>query len=356
MKKKMALVLVLLALLVGATSFSRPASGAEFKGKTLKLAAGLPENSIFGKHFKWWATEVEKRTGGKVKVQIYWIESLVKAKDMLPALQSGFADVGWIVSIYFPNNFHLYGLLDHIYNCGSDYGACMLSAIETLDSEPSLKAEVAAQKLVLVAPYTSGQVVMGTKTCMSSILDIKGKTVRTAGGVRAQFYSNLGANPVFMTAPEMYEALDRGTINVVADAPASLLASFKMEDVAKCMYVTLSGIPASAGLFMNIDVFKSFPKDIQDTLMKLRAEYTERFAEDLTVFEASYFKDLETKHGVTVKRPTAEENKVLHEAGNKANETLIKKEEAAGYPAAGKVVRYYEDALKKYEIQRGKKK
>ena len=136
MKKKMALVLVLLALLVGATSFSRPASGAEFKGKTLKLAAGLPENSIFGKHFKWWATEVEKRTGGKVKVQIYWIESLVKAKDMLPALQSGFADVGGSSAFTSPTTSISYGLLDHIYNCGTDYGACMLAAIETLDNEP----------------------------------------------------------------------------------------------------------------------------------------------------------------------------------------------------------------------------
>ena len=43
------------------------------------------------------------------------------------------------------------------------------------------------------------------------------------------------------------------------------------------MYVTLSGIPASAGVLMNINVFRSFPKDIQDTLMKLRAEYARAF-------------------------------------------------------------------------------
>lgn len=114
MKRKLVLLVVTLvvALLAGA---AMPASAQEpFKGKTLKLAAGLPEGSLFGKHFKWWAEELDKRTGGKVKVNIFWIESLVKTKDMLPAIQSGFVDVGWIIGIYFPNNLRLYGLLDHI--------------------------------------------------------------------------------------------------------------------------------------------------------------------------------------------------------------------------------------------------
>jgi TRAP-type C4-dicarboxylate transport system substrate-binding protein len=356
MKNKIFLAVIvvgfLLCLIVSTTSSAAEA----FKGKTLKLAAGLPENSIFGKHFKWWASEVEKRTEGKVKVNIYWLESLVKAKDMLPAIQSGFTDAGWIISIYFANNFQLYGLLDHIYNSGEDYNAALNAAIEVTEKEPALKAELEKEKVILVMPYTSGQVLIGTKKCMNSILDLKGKTVRTAGGVRSQFYSNLGANPVFMTAPEMYEALDRGTISAVADAPSALMASFKMQEVAKCMYRTNSGIPAAAGVFMNLDVFRSLPKDIQDMLIKLRLEYAERFAADLSSFEANFFRDVETKNGVTVKRPTPAEDKVLHEAGQKANETLIKQTEAAGYPAGRKVVDYYRSALKRYEAQNASKK
>lgn len=355
MKRTGLVALVMAAFLLGAF-VSTSLAAEQFKGKTLKLAAGLPENSIFGKHFKWWASEVEKRTDGKVKVNIYWIESLVKAKDMLTGIQSGFADLGWIVSIYFPNNFRLYGLLDHTYNCGTDYASALFASIETSEKEPSLKAELEGQKVILVAPYTSGHVLIGTKRCMNSILDLKGKTVRTAGGVRSQFYQNLGANPVFMTAPEMYEALDRGTISAVADAPSAIFASFKLQDVAKCVYLTNSGIPASAGLFMNLDVFRSFPKDIQDMLMQLRAEYTERFAADLTSFEANFLRDIEAKNGVTLKRPTSDEQKVLYEAGQKANETLIKQTEAAGNPAARKVVDYYRNALKKNEAQRAQKK
>lgn len=348
-------VMVIVGFLLGVMG-SAPSFAAEFKGKTLKLAAGLPESSIFGKHFKWWASEVEKRTGGKVKVQIYWLESLAKAKDMLPAIQSGFVDAGWVVAIYFPNNFKLFGLLDHIYNCGTDYDAALAAAIETTEKEPALKAELEAQKVIVVAPYTSGQVLIGTKKCMNSIIDLKGKAVRTAGGVRAQFYTNLGAHPVFMTAPEMYEALDRGTLSAVADAPAALMASFKMQDVAKCMYLTNSGIPAAAGVLMNLNVFRSFPKDIQETLIKLRADYAKRFAADLSVFETDFLRDAEAKSGVTLKRPTAEEQKVLREAGLKANETLIKQAESSGNPSARKVVDYYQGALKRYEAQNAAKK
>ena len=61
---------------------------------TLRYADGIPENSWFGKHHKWWANEVEKRSGGRLKVQIFWMESLVKFKDMLPGIQSGIVRLG----------------------------------------------------------------------------------------------------------------------------------------------------------------------------------------------------------------------------------------------------------------------
>jgi TRAP-type C4-dicarboxylate transport system substrate-binding protein len=356
MKKWIICFGVMFGLFLVINSFSTISFAAEaFKPKTLKFAAGgFTESSFHGKHYKWWAEEVEKRTGGRVKVQMFWMESLAKAKDMLPAIQSGYTDVGWFVTSYFPSYFPLYMLLDHGDNFMKTYGAALSAAIESLDKEPNLKAEMEKQKVIVVAPYASGRILFMTKKCINSITELKGKSVRSVGGIRSQYFSNLGANPVFMTLPDSYEALDRGTISVIGDISASVIVTYKYYEVAKCIYVDNPFVGMLGAVFMNLDVFNSFPKDIQEILIKLRTDYTERFSKELTEFEKEAFRDLETKHGQKFAYPSPEEQKVMIEAGKKATDDAIKKLESQGNTAARKVIDYFQGALKRQETQRGK--
>ena len=85
-----------------ALTLAAPVMAQELKPQTLRMANTVGENSWFGKQHKWWAAEVEKRSGGKLKVQIFWLESLVKWKDALPGIQSGVADLAWVSSTWSP--------------------------------------------------------------------------------------------------------------------------------------------------------------------------------------------------------------------------------------------------------------
>ena len=50
--------------------------------------------------------EIEKRTGGRVKHEFYWSESLVKAKDSLEAIKAGTCDLGGAPDVvYHPGPF-----------------------------------------------------------------------------------------------------------------------------------------------------------------------------------------------------------------------------------------------------------
>jgi len=97
-----------------AAALASPGMAQELKAQTLKMANVVPENSWFGRQHKWWVGEVEKRTGDKLKVQIFWLESLVKWKDALPGIQSGVADLAWVSSTYFPSEFPGYLMLDNL--------------------------------------------------------------------------------------------------------------------------------------------------------------------------------------------------------------------------------------------------
>ena len=75
------ILLSLPAFLVAPSSIT-----AAEKTITLKLSSFLPETGTEGQLGRWWGTEVDKRTNGRVKVQYFFAESLVKTMDSLPAV------------------------------------------------------------------------------------------------------------------------------------------------------------------------------------------------------------------------------------------------------------------------------
>jgi len=362
MKKVYVLFVIALGFTFAFFTFSTACMAQELKPMTLKMANVVAENSWFGKQHKWWAGEVEKRTGGKIKVQIFWMESLVKWKDALPGIQSGMADAVWVSSTYFPSQLPRYLMLDNLFNFGDDYVSAVLALIDTVDNEPNLKAEMEKEDIILICPHISGHAPIGTKKCLNSVRDLKGKSLRTYGGVRTQFYTNLGANPIFMSFSDLYEAMDRGTIDVIGDMAVVLSDAFKLYEVVKCMYAnnppgqTGPGGAIASGFYMTRKRFNGFPKDTQKMFLDLRKEYGIRYAQTLMDDEEATRNVWRTKHGVTFKNASTEDQKFILEAGNRANEEMFKKQESGGHKGVREVWDYYLKARKKHETERAKKK
>ena len=362
MKRVSILFVIALGLTLAVFTFSTTCVAQELKPMTLKMANAVVENSWFGKQHKWWASEVEKRTGGKIKVQIFWMESLVKWKDALPGIQSGMADLAWVSSTYFPSQLPNYLMLDNLFNYGDDYVAAVLGLIDTVDNEPNIKAEFAKEDIILIAPHISGHAPIGTRKCLNSVKDLKGKSLRTYGGVRTQFYTNLGANPIFMSFSDLYEALDRGTIDAIGDMAVVLSNAFKLQEIVKCMYYNNppgaggNGGAMASGFYMTRKKFFAFPKETQKMFLDLRREYGIRYAQTLMDDEGATKNEWKTKFGVTFMDASADDQKFILEAGNIANEGLFKKQESEGHKGVRQVWDYYLKARKKYEAERATKK
>jgi TRAP-type C4-dicarboxylate transport system substrate-binding protein len=354
MMRKNYLIIAILALFISGAGYFVPATHAsESKPIVLKAAHFVPERSFVGQQNIWWANELEKRTNGRVKVKFYWMQSLIKFKDMLPALKSGIADITSVGSTFFPSNFPLYMVIDSPGNLKQDYGAAILALLDTIENQADLRAELDREKVVLVAPYLSGLGQIGLKTCPGSLADIKGKTIRSYGGGVNRYIKNLGANPVFMPYTQVYEAIDRGTIDGSMLA-VSLSNAFKHYEVMKCVYIVDLSTALAAGLHMNRDRFQGLPKDIQKTILELRKESGLRFARDLKNLEEKVYVDWVMKHNVTLKALTPEESKVSIKAREEARKYMIKKQESEGHKAARKVWDYYSEALQKYTAERAR--
>jgi len=353
-------------LIIAATSLAfaltSPGMAQELKPATLRMANVVAENSWFGKQHKWWASEVERRSGGKLKVQIFWLESLVKWKDALPGIQSGMADFAWVSSTYFPSQLPRYLMLDNMFNFGDDYVAAVLALIDTVDNEPNLKEELTKEDIILIAPHISGHAVTGTKKPLNSIKDLKGKTLRTYGGARTQFYTDFGANPIFMSFSDLYEAMDKGTVDALSDITIVLSDAFKLYEVVKNVYannppgVHGNGGALASGFYMSRKKFNEFPKETQKMLLDLRKEYAIRYAQTLMNDEGAIRNEWKTKHGVSFIDASPADQKFILEAGNIANEQMFKKQEADRHKGVRETWAYYLKARKKYEAERAGKK
>lgn len=356
MGKKAMLMGGVLGMIFALALLATPGTAAEpFKPVTLKYSTYVAQTSWHGELHQWWGNEVEKRTGGKVKIQNFWMESLTKHKDGLPSVQSGMCDLTWLSSTYHPSQLPLFLITDNPFNFGNDYVASVQAITETMEKEPNLKAELERENIIQMMPHISGHTQLASKKCFASLADLKGKTLRTYGGGRAKYYESLGANPIFMPYPEIYEAIDRGTISAY-DCAIVLSHGFKHYEVTKCILLTNSGGSLASGVFMNLKTFKSLPGDIQKTLLDLRKEYGMKMAQKQMDDEAKYFKEWNTKYGVTLKSLTPQEQKINLEAGKQAQEYMLKKQESDGHGAVRKVWDYYMTARKKYEGERAQKK
>jgi TRAP-type C4-dicarboxylate transport system substrate-binding protein len=344
-----------------ASSFPITVLAQELQPQTWKMAIPTGEKSWFGDLHRWWGSEVEKRSGGKIKIQYFWSDSLVKWADALPGIQSGVADLAWVNSSYYPAQLPNFMSLDHMFNYGEDYVAGVKAQLETMDNQPDLKAELAKNDIVPLMTHISGHGPVGTKTALTNMDVLKGKTLRTYGGARTDFYKNLGWNPVFMVFSDMYPAMDRGTIDALGEMVILLSNVFKLNEVVKNVHMMNppgfqgNGGVIGSGFFMSAKKFNALPPATQKMLVELRNEYGVRYATELMKSENLIKTTWAEKNKITFSYSTPADEQRILQAGTAANDSFLKKLEGEGATNVRKVVAYYTDSRKKLEAQNAKK-
>ena len=70
---------------------------------TLNLGHPFPEKLVTLTSWEqWFAQEIEKRTDGRVKIKIFWAQSLGKTSDLPDLVKSGGVDMTMLVPGYYP--------------------------------------------------------------------------------------------------------------------------------------------------------------------------------------------------------------------------------------------------------------
>jgi TRAP-type C4-dicarboxylate transport system substrate-binding protein len=210
-----------------------------------------------------WVKQVEDATKGRVKIEVYPSQTLIKGVDMWKGIRSGIADIGWCVQGYWPEQTPLSDVISLPFlplNTAEKGSEALWKLYEKF---PAIQKEFAEiQPLVL---YTSSPNLLVTKKPVKTLDDFKGLKVRVLGGPPTEMAKALGAVPTLIPMPDVYQSLDKGVVDAAA-APWEAVQAFRLYEVAKNFTIA----PFYAAYFSicaNKQKWQSLPKEVRDAVM-----------------------------------------------------------------------------------------
>jgi TRAP-type C4-dicarboxylate transport system substrate-binding protein len=160
--------------------------------------------------FTGWANAVAEQSGGRINVTIFPAQTLGKAPAGYDNAKNGVADIAWTVQGYTAGRFPLSQIVElpGLFKT-AEVGSC---AFQKLYDSGALDQEYSETHVLFV--HTHGQGHLHTKgKAITTLADLKGLKIRRPTAVIGKLLEKLGAEPVGMPAPRIYESMQRGTID-----------------------------------------------------------------------------------------------------------------------------------------------
>ncbi|HMK35581.1 MAG TPA: TRAP transporter substrate-binding protein [Desulfomonilaceae bacterium] len=217
-----------------------------------------------------WAKEVEKRTNGAVKINMFPGATLTPADQCYDGVAKGISDVGMSVLSYTRGRFPLTEVLDLPLGYKNGLQVTKLSNAYYSKFKPKELEDVKIMYL-----HGHGPGILHTKTPVRTMEDLKGMKIRCSG-TSAKVVAALGATPVAMPQNETYDALQKGVADGLL-SPIETLKGWKFAEVVKSTTPNVgSSYTLAFFVAMNKKKWDALPKDIQDTIEKINEEWIEK--------------------------------------------------------------------------------
>ncbi len=216
---------------------------------------------------------VTEATGGDITWNVYWGGAMGEPKELLGAIDDGIVDAAGIVDVYLKSQLPSSALLSSLFVVADDvlaYAAAM-NEYQTLHC-PSCLEDYHEHNVIPLAWYSTSPYLLMCTSDASTLDALAGKKVRATSRMGTLMQS-MGATPVSVTSAEMYEAMQRGTIDCSVGA-AAWLTGYNIKDfVTQIVEDPLGAYIGAMVMNMNADVWADLSDDnrqaIMDNLPKL---------------------------------------------------------------------------------------
>jgi len=269
--KKLPIILIILC--IGLTFSTVCISNAEAEQIKLTYSNFFPPTHIQSKLAESWCKEVEKRTQGQVVVEYFPGQTLTKARQVYDGVVTGLSDLGLALFAYTPGRFPVMEAVDLPLGYMSGNAATMVVNEVYKKFNPK---ELQDTKVMYLHAHGPG--VLHTKgKPVRKLEDLKGLKLR-GHGTSAAIVKALGATPVAMPMPELYQSLQKGVVDG-ALYPLEVNKGWKMGEVTDFTTASFScAYTSSFFVVMNKDKWNSIPAEAQKIIEQINEEWIPKHA------------------------------------------------------------------------------
>jgi|TARA_B110000503_G_C7163368_1_gene420731 tripartite ATP-independent transporter DctP family solute receptor len=254
---------------IGIASAIALSSSAAIAATTLKFAHAAPESDLQQTMAQFFKKEVEARSDGEIKVNIFPQGQLGNDKQMIDGTRSGVLDISMVglnnysgllpessaftLPFMFPTRDSAYKVLD------GKVGQGVLEDMEDF----GIKG--------LGYPENGYRNMTNNVAPIRVPADVKGLQMRVNGSkALSDMFSELGASPQQIPVAELYTALETGVVDA-QDHPIGVTLSFKFYEVQKYLSMTQHAYSPLV-VTMNLKKFKNLSRAERKIIMEVSAE------------------------------------------------------------------------------------
>ncbi len=230
------------------------------------LPAAYPATNYHSINLVEFANDVDRATGGKLKITVHPNASLFKAPEIKRAVQGGQAQIGEVLISNFANEWPLFGADALPFLADSWDEAVKLWKAQ----RPFFEKKLAEQGLMALYAVPWPPQGIYSKKPLAGAGDLKGMKWRAYNPATNRIAEIVGAQPVTIQAAEVSQAFATGVVESMMSS-GSTGWDAKLHEHVKFWYDTQAWLPKNA-VIVNRAAFNALDKATQDAVMKAAAD------------------------------------------------------------------------------------
>jgi TRAP-type C4-dicarboxylate transport system substrate-binding protein len=251
------------ALLTSAALLAAGVAQAQVKWD---LPAAYPAGNFHSVNLMEFASDVDKASGGKLKITVHPGASLFKAPEIKRAVQGGQAQIGEVLLVNFQNEWQIFGADGLPFLADSWDKAAKLWKVQ----KPMLEKKLAEQGMMVLYAVPWPPQGIYSKRPLASAADLKGIKWRAYSPATSRIAELVGAQPVTVQAAEVSQAFATGVAESMMSS-GSTGWDAKLHEHVKYWYDTQAWLPKNAVL-VNKAAFDALDASTKAALMKAAAD------------------------------------------------------------------------------------
>lgn len=219
---------------------------------------------------------ITKATGGRLEVKPFVGGSIVPAYKELDAVDQGVLQMAYTCPMYNLDKWSAAGLISS--RPGALAGEALRAWFDFAGGADLMNKMMEGYNVMTFPGALSPlpqEVFFHSKKRLDTMKDIQGLKARCMGD-GGEILKRMGAATVIIPGGELYEAMQRGTIDAFEYSTLASNWNMHFNEVAKYVYISPTRAPSDPQVFfVNKDAWNKLPEDLKTTVQACIAQYTQ---------------------------------------------------------------------------------